>query len=484
MKNLSGALQHRSLSFLLACSIFFSNHLITQAQVKTYANSETHQTTFPCVLCSVQNPSNSVGNNEQDYATLHITAGLGGSVSQTLSFPAAVDSSFIVLGIGSNSSVLSLNLLGGATAETFLGNISNNDTKVIDSVGLHLLADSSKATVILFKSKPFDRVKITLKTSLIGLLENLRLYYAYHTKSISSCGYMPPSPLAWYPFNGNFNDSTPHRYDGRSTDQFFTAGVCKQAFGPMGSMDRYRFPVLSNAVTVSFWIKDSKAGANLESKLYIGPLLFFFFHNSSTSQPYCRLLAAIDQSVAFFREFDIDTTFKQITVTYANSNRTLSLYLNAQLVRSSYVPPLDIAEGIFIIPGFNIIDELIIYDRALDKEEVNALYYSYTQSIASPLLRQQTVDNAPISKYAANISTAQSLDFYPNPTTGIIQISSKADLNGGILTISNLAGKVLYQTITTTNNIQLPAFLPTGTYLIRLQTKDKKMHTGKIVLNR
>jgi hypothetical protein len=482
---------------LFCLSILIAQLLYTTTiwgQTKNYASSQTNQTIFPCVLCSIQNPANAVGSNENDYATFSIPVGLlGGSVVQTLYFPATVDSSFLVLGIGSSGSLLSLNLLGGVTVETFLGSVSNNDAKVIDSTALHLLADTTKATVILFKTKAFDRVKVTLK-SLVGLLNNIRLYYTYNSTSIGPCGYIPPAPLAWYPFNGNALDSTQHGYDDTNTNCFFTDGVCKQAIASTESnfgMLITNFPLLTGSQTISVWIKDGKRPGNeTGTGVYAGVVYFGFEKRPSPLRSFCHVSLAREGSFPLSSPFislgvyDIDTAYMQLTVVYnASGNKEVALYINGQLsVIGNLIGTLLIpSSNIFVLPQFVNVDDLIIYDRALSEEEIIALYRSYT-SPNSP--NQKQTANTPALKRTIETPAVQPLNFYPNPTTGIIRIKSKIDLSGSIITIYTMNGKEINRIVLQSNTIQIPASIPADTYLIRLQKKDGEIQTGKVILKK
>jgi hypothetical protein len=484
-------------SILFCLSILTTSLLWTtaiRAQTKNYASSETHQTFSPCVLCSVQNPANAVGSNENDYSTLSITAGLlGGKVEQTLYFPAAVDSSFLVLGVGSSGGLLSLNLLGGVTVETFLGSVSNNDAKVIDSTALHLLSDTTKATVVLFKTKAFDRVKVTLK-SLVGLLNNIRLYYAYNSTSIGSCGYIPPAPLAWYPFNGNVRDSTPNGYDGENFQCFFTDGVCKQAIASTESdfgMERDNFPLLTGSQTISVWIKDGKRSGDVAGTGVSAGIVNLAFEKRPSPIPSLCHISLARKSNDPLNPFpnipmgahNIDTAYMQLTVVYyASGSKHADLYINGQYNGATPVlGQLDPFNYIAVQPQFINVDDLIVYDRALSAEEIIALYRSYTR-LNSP--NQKQTDNAPALKSTIETAALQPLDFYPNPTTGTIRIKSKIDLSGSSITIYTMNGKEINRTVLQSNIIQIPAYIPADTYLIRLQKKDGEIQTGKVMLKK
>ncbi|WP_160714947.1 LamG-like jellyroll fold domain-containing protein [Chitinophaga solisilvae] len=159
---------------------------------KTYATIQTNKVNGLCILCGVSNPDNAVNSNLNDYSTFVINVGLlGVSVEQTLIFPASANAGCdsLVVGIGSSNPVLSASLFGGITVETFNGSISNNDATVVYSGVLRLLDNNTRAEVTLKPAAKFDRVKVSLQSTLVGLLNSFRLYYAYR-KSLA-----PPAPV-------------------------------------------------------------------------------------------------------------------------------------------------------------------------------------------------------------------------------------------------------------------------------------------------
>ncbi|HVI45049.1 MAG TPA: T9SS type A sorting domain-containing protein [Chitinophaga sp.] len=155
-----------------------------------YATSQTNGVTGICLFCGVSDPNNAVNNtNLSDYSTFNITAGLlGVSVQQTLIFPATsiTGCDSLIIGIGSGNALLSVNLLGGITVQTYNGSAANNDVQSITGNILRLLQVSNRGEITLKPQQQFDRVKVTLSSSLLGLLNSFQLYYAYRKSAISA----------------------------------------------------------------------------------------------------------------------------------------------------------------------------------------------------------------------------------------------------------------------------------------------------------
>ncbi|HVI47965.1 MAG TPA: T9SS type A sorting domain-containing protein [Chitinophaga sp.] len=113
---------------------------------------------------------------------------LGTTVYQTLIFPtvSTIGCDSLIIGIGSSNALLSLNLFGGVTVQTFNGTTANNDAHVADSSSLRLLQSNTRAEIMLKPVNAFDRVKITLSSTLLGLLNSFHLYYAYRKPSVTT----------------------------------------------------------------------------------------------------------------------------------------------------------------------------------------------------------------------------------------------------------------------------------------------------------
>lgn len=491
MNNIRYALQHIILHLLMVlfALLIYSTAVCAQTIPKIYASSQTSQINGLCLLCSVNDPNNAVGSNQDDYSSLVITVGLlGVSVEQTLIFPSEATGNldYLTVGVGTGGSLLSLAVLGTVTIETYLGNTPNNDATVIDSSILHLLGNT-RATAILNPEKNFDRVKITRKSSLLGLLADFRLYYAfYSTSKISACGTPPPNPIAYFPFNGNAKDTINDYNSSTPPTSFTNDAVCGQAIafnnGTPPGIQISGIPLPRKAFTYAFWTipTDRSNGAIILEIPGLSPSTPIFRYyisrdiGTGVRSVGVNLITNMDQFLEY-TFFLPEDEYRLHVVTYDGTS--LKSYVNAHLGRS--IPAngtmkestvLDI--GIY---GSGKLDELFIYDRALTGDEVTSFYNSYHRSRLLPTSKLQT------TTIADNFKTQQ-LNFYPNPTNGLIQISNKIDLNGSTITVSSMQGRSIYSTALQSNNIQLPSSIPAGTYLIHLQAKDRKIYYGKITV--
>ncbi|REC49042.1 T9SS type A sorting domain-containing protein [Chryseobacterium pennipullorum] len=181
------SVRQRALKAAVSALFLFLMSSLSNAQiVKTYASSQISQVYGICIACGVLNPMNAVGSNEDDYSTLQVSVGLLARTEQTLIFPTSnivANTNKLVIGIGSNGTPLTVQLLGGVSIETFNGDVSNNDYQNLTNKILQLGGtDTSKGEIELTMNIPFDRVKINVNSGVLNLGGELRVYYAYQYK--------------------------------------------------------------------------------------------------------------------------------------------------------------------------------------------------------------------------------------------------------------------------------------------------------------
>ncbi len=169
----------------LLCVLFTLLMLFSQrSYAQTYANTQTNLVNGLCALCGVVNPNNAVNGNTTDYSSFVITAGLlGVSVEQTLIFPSATTSDgcdSLLIGIGSDNALIDLSIFQGVTVQTYNGAVPNPDATVLTSsiLQVRVLDGANRIVVQLKPDDNFDRVKITLSSQLVGLLDGFRVYFA------------------------------------------------------------------------------------------------------------------------------------------------------------------------------------------------------------------------------------------------------------------------------------------------------------------
>lgn len=155
------------------------------------ANSQKSGISGICVLCSVQNPGNSVDDNLTNFTTLSLPVGVGGSTYQRLIFPSS--------GVGTDSIRLDLETPGGLADVTVLGGIQvriMNGGMVIATYNLSssllnlTLLSGNRFRATLPAAGNYDRVEVRA-AGLVSALMNVRIYGAeviYPNPTVSASG--------------------------------------------------------------------------------------------------------------------------------------------------------------------------------------------------------------------------------------------------------------------------------------------------------
>ncbi|MGO4289301.1 gliding motility-associated C-terminal domain-containing protein [Chitinophaga sp. RAB17] len=138
--------------------------------------SQVTGTTLGCVLCSVDNPTNDIDVNPNNFTQLNLPVGLlGGSVYQQLIFPAvgaATDS--IRIDLGTSAPLANVSLLGGTIITIANGTTVIRRDTLSQLLTLRLLS-STRYSVSIPATGPYDRVQI-LMTGTLNLLNALQIY--------------------------------------------------------------------------------------------------------------------------------------------------------------------------------------------------------------------------------------------------------------------------------------------------------------------
>lgn len=516
-------------SQLKAILLLFLGMLINtlcSAQSKLYATDQTNQISGVCVGCSIQNPQNSVGSDENDYSSLHLGLALVGKVEQTLIFPTISDKR-IIIGLGSNSNSLSVLLLNAVGIETMNGNVSNNDFRFIDNSILRINAQGHQGIVEVTPTKLFDRIKITYRTGLLSLNGGLQIYYAYVTDKIKKCT-LSPDYIHYYTFNGNISDSVSPANNllNLGTQPVFQNNmICDQGLSYSAPNITYTLkgssylnvPQPRAARTVSFWARIDQGGfidltiygekIKITSdsviikpvnenhnfpKTYFGRMfrhnpapsgvlnLYTINFNNDPTPPYSvsnAFYQSNDKTFPPYYAVDVRPTVNGQGLPgpfrlFSNPN-FLSSYPTT--IETTHWAPYhtkgnDLVNNDLIISFTNAkIDEFIIYNNKIDPVTI--------------LNKYKGVD-ATFSNQRPALVEKEILTISPNPTTGQISIDGNNNLKDAYISVSNTAGMVVYQSKVTSLTFELPSNLPDGIYVLNIITQDKKALSSKVILRR
>lgn len=446
-------------AMLLPLMLFFINSYSFAQINKTYVSSESNQIQGLCLLCTVQNPQNIIGDNENNYTAMMVPIGLLANIEQTLVFPETA-SHFrkITIGIGTANTPVKQLPLGKIFIETFIGSTPNGDYKLVDNSMIKAEPTSKRGVIEFSPTKRFDRIKISFHSGLLNLGDELRIYYAYHLPiPFTTCGNPPLDPMAYYPFDGDLrdkikgNDFIPEEHYSAS----YTNGLaCAQAL-TSSEIDKFFTiePITSKVFSTSFW-------ARMETHMYIGTL--------------GDLMGDIKLDPG-----DPPNQLNHYTIQYSPSpieeRLQICIYVNGKKQNCSTIHHTDVKNPLLISLPKASIDELIMYDRLLEEDEIKQLAESYNISFPTDSFN---ITNKK-SKAEDEIFT-----IFPNPTAGQITLNGNILLLDSKISLRNTSGIEVYYTKFTSKTFDLPSSLPGGVYMLSLQTKDKKIYTRKIILTK
>ncbi|WP_160138717.1 T9SS type A sorting domain-containing protein [Chryseobacterium sp. c4a] len=487
---LQQGIMHKALLFTL----LFLTGILPYAQDKVYASSQTNQTTGVCLLCSIQNPQNAVGNNENDYAVLKIPIGVLATIKQTLIFPAPINNYFakIIVGIGTANANLSIDKIKKVHVETFIGTVSNNDYQEIGSDMLKIGQDPKKGTIEFTPKKPFDRVRIYLSNGLLDVGDEFRIYYTYHIPSdYTTCSPPPFSPLVHIPFNGSLkntptseaNDFIPNN---PSNITYRNNMACGNSFyssvGEGLTVKDASGSIFQDRNSIAFWVLGDDNSPDQYFDLMSNYIEFRLTKDSIKVRPFVESnnppSIVIPNSANQLNHYVITRN-----ATNSTKEITTCLYKNGHKVSpcsSTYYsdyPPFTLYRSISI-KGAQI-DEYLLYRDALTEEQVLELYCSYSKSQGcSP-----SSSLAPATKLKITPEDEQ-LIISPNPTTGQITLGGNVLLLDADIAITNTSSKEVYHSKFSSKTFDLPATLPGGVYILTLKTKQGRSYSKKVLLTR
>jgi hypothetical protein len=306
------------------------------------------------------------------------------------------------------------------------------------------------------------------------------------------------SLVAWYPFNGNANDTSGYGFNGILYGQSSVVGKCAGAYHFTGNYISCGDPPgnefdLVNDATISLWMKLYSAPPTAQSfgnsgyftliGKDIGPGNYNKWFLAIFSNQLVFHINAFNQGNGFWANQTVTpfalNTFYHLALT--KTANTYKFYVNGVLSGSQVMShniidvlsPLrigDLQDGSSTLNA--VIDEVMIFRRALSPSEINQVYVNCTPVVITSV---------------ATVGQNEQPDFkiYPNPSSGKFVLSF-TDLFAQVknLSVYNIIGEIIFAIKPQINNQELTIDLgvqPKGVYLLRVQTR-KKIITRKIII--
>ena len=343
--------------------------------------------------------------------------------------------------------------------------------------------------------------------------------------SLSFAANQDSSLLAFFPFNGNANDSSLYSNDGQlsgdiklTTDRF---GHPNSAYYFNGEDTHIKvsptnYPINSENFTLSIWIKHksfiplkvehntvgysdmqyiidlhSEGPTYTDNSFTDGPLLVLIDFQSGLSQlrQYIFKNDAVNGEIIPYREdqqFYPDST-QWYHIVFKKQERVVTTYLNNRIVDKTYMSnniSLNLNNYWYIgncgasidsdyRPEWNFafngaIDDVKLYSKALDEQEITALFEE--NNFNTSIENNRFVD----------------LKVYPNPTKEFINIDTEefSLLDDNIITIYNASGLAVYSSKIDTKSLKVDIsnLGSQGLYFILIMDKDLNTVSKKLIL--
>lgn len=295
--------------------------------------------------------------------------------------------------------------------------------------------------------------------------------------------------VAYYPFNGNANDESGNENNGvvnGATLTYDRFGIPNKAYSFDGGDDIIKVDhnamLCPSNITISAWVKINKMQnfARIVDK-------YRFIDKSGYN-------LVLDQNTLrlAFDSWDLLNNQHFITansqcqvgiwynITSCYDGNILKLYVNGKLENSdSCTTPvkqnsryLSIGDGFDDTNNFpfnGIIDDVRIYNRALNEDEILELYHENTTTVKN--IEANSLNNL--------------VKVYPNPTESGKQFSvtienNDSNLESGSLTVYSISGQILFKRTGLESEMKLGGF-SRGCYLIEIYLSNGKINKRVIV---
>jgi hypothetical protein len=323
--------------------------------------------------------------------------------------------------------------------------------------------------------------------SFSGKLDEMRIYNrALNVQEIAAIYNEQPyvGILAWYPCNGNASDSSGNNLNGSvygavpTTDRFNNPNKALLFNGYAQYID-VPYDIWSNNLTLSAWIYVNDFGSTSSSNA--GKLIFFKAPNTGTNIDYMLSVgydANSDARVSFnfgqgssqylaIMSNSILQTNQWYLITASRENGVAKLYINANLDATTNYSFTPINQSFNLKLGISHaneqsfngkLDELRIYNYALNAGQITGLYTSVNE----------------------NIETGKTINIFPNPATSKLSINLQEfkNLQNNTLSIYNIQGQLLLQQEITQLQTELNiASLAKGIYIVKINNDKQSMHS-------
>ena len=306
--------------------------------------------------------------------------------------------------------------------------------------------------------------------------------------------------IAYYPFDGNTNDASGNGHNGTMVGGGYASGVFGNPNTALSIPDGVTFDAeimykTEDEFSFSFWFISNFTTTSGSVISWIGKNqptnnydLFRFryqyppssipvfrselFKSSNSSQQNC------DTDFYDFSPSLITDPLAYQHIALVRSSDSLYVYLNnvkLSVVEATFTGCNDIDSLKSLRLGgpifFGEIDDLLIYNRALNESEVDSIF-NLTQSLAPVVPSSISVNS---EEFEFNIS--------PNPSSDYLNITTRDEFLG-MVELLDCNGRLVYSDVFKNASKEINTTdLPAGIYFVRLIGLDGKTMVGKFLKN-
>lgn len=306
--------------------------------------------------------------------------------------------------------------------------------------------------------------------------------------------------VGYWPFNGNANDTSGNNNNGIVNGATLTIdryGHENSSYYFDGSNDLIEgqnsgnnLPIVSQSRTINSWIRFEGGTPNFGPDINIfqygtnssGAVTFHLFIHIQDTMAYAGIGNGFGEGTIIDTTDLFDTQWHLITGIYSGlPDDSLFIYIDSKLCskgKISTTPSTSLSNN-WIIGKFmanagyfkGCIDDIRIYNRVLNADEINALY-----------------NESQVSNISVEESGKISLMIYPNPTKDILYINNGKNYNQLAdykIKIINITGSVIFESHVNKElfEIELNKFGQTGLFFIQIMdNSDNTIDIRKIIL--
>ena len=322
--------------------------------------------------------------------------------------------------------------------------------------------------------------------------------------------YVPTNGLVGYwPFNGNANDESGNGNNGVVNGATLTTdrnGNVDSAYSFITNSDiiqNQKFDISTQNFTISVWCKVLTTFSYTTFNIVeFGPIdnttesgfsLRLDQNDNAYGYNMYKLYGMTNNSYILSQSYDFNSINQWNNFIFSKDSGITKLYLNGQLINSSIDSETINYENSYLqfgnkgntnnnLIGNRLIDDIGIWNRALNQQEITNLY----NSVSSNECLTMTINTGVLSTNP--VTYTSSVSIYPNPANDQITIDcgNLANVSGWSIKITNMQGQEVFSQPMNTQQYVVPlnTWSGQGMYFVKIiNAQNEVVNIKKIILH-